>query len=109
MWRQCMLNVTLPSPESCSKSVASSVATGLKSIPGEDQASIVNYATHLASLASDDAEVGMRFRDARSMPNHTKMLKQLHPNVRYIKSDKNASRCWLVCEVLWAQLFLEQS
>ena len=76
VWRQCMLNATLPSPELCYESVASSVATALKSIPGEDQVSIVNHATHLALLAWNDAEVGMRFGDARSMPNHTKMLKQ---------------------------------
>ena len=75
MWRQCMLNATLPSAELCYKSVACSVTTALKSIPGEDQVSIVIHATHLASLAWDDAEVRMKFGKPRCMPNHMKMLK----------------------------------
>ena len=109
MWRQCMLNATLLPPELCYKSVASSVTTALKSVPDEDEVSIVNHATHLASLAWDDPEVGMKFGDPRCMPNHIKMLKRLHPNMRYAKIDKKTGTCCLVCEVLWAQLFLEQS
>ena len=49
--------MTLPSPELCYKWVASSVTTALKSIPGQDQGSIINHATHLASLAWDDGVV----------------------------------------------------
>ena len=75
VWRQCMLNGTLSSPELCYKSVAFSVAAALKCIPGEDQVSIVNHATHLVSMAWDDAEVGMKFGDPRCMLNHIKMLK----------------------------------
>ena len=42
------------------------------------------------------------------MPNHIRMLKRLHPNMRYVKIDKNTGTCRLVCEVLWAHFFLEQ-
>ena len=100
VWRQCMLSAILPSPETCYRSVASSVTTALKSIPGGDQVSIVNHATHLASLAWDDADVGMKFGDPHCMPNHIKMLKGLHPNMRYVKIDKFTGTCWLICEVL---------
>ena len=65
VWRRCMLRVTLLSPDFCYKTVASSVTTALSSIPGQDQVSIVNHATDLASLAWDDAALGMNFRDTR--------------------------------------------
>ena len=42
------------------------------------------------------------------MPNHIMMLKTLHPDMRFVKMDKNTGTCWLVCEVLCAQLFVEQ-
>ena len=87
--------------------MTSSVTTALKSIPGEDQVSIANHATHFALLAWDDAELGMKFGDPSCMPDHIKMLKRLHPNMRYKKVHENTGTCWLVCEVLRAQLFLE--
>ena len=88
--------------------MASSVTTALKSISAENQVSIIDHATQLASLAWDDAALGMKFGDPHCMPNHIKMLKRLHPDMRFVKIDKNAGTCWLVCEVLWAQLFIEQ-
>ena len=102
VWRQCILNATFPSPELCYKFVASSVTTALKSNPGENQVSIVDHATHLASLASDNAELGMNFGDPRCMPNHIGMLQE------FLKIDKSTGTCLPVCEVLWAQLFVEQ-
>ena len=74
MWRKCMLNATIPSPDVCYKTQASSVTTALRCIPGEDQVSIVDHATHPVSLAWDDAALGMKFGDPRCMPNHIKML-----------------------------------
>ena len=50
----------------------------------------------------------MKFGDPRCMPSYTKMLKRLHPNMRYVKIDKKTDTCWLVCEVLMAQPFLDQ-
>ena len=50
----------------------------------------------------------MQFRDPRCLPNHVKMLKQLHHNMPYVKIDKKTGTCWLVCELLWAQLFLSR-
>ena len=49
VWRQCILNAPLPSPEVCYTTVASGVSTALKSIPSENQVLIVDNATHLAS------------------------------------------------------------
>ena len=108
MWHQYMLNAILPSPDLCYKTVALSVTRALRSVLGEDQVSIVDHATHLASLAWDDTALGMNFGDPRCMLNHIKMLKKLHPGMRCVTIDKNTGTCWLVCEVLRAQRFLEQ-
>ena len=42
------------------------------------------------------------------MPNHSRTLKKLQLGMRFVQIKKNTGICWLVCEMLCAQLLVDQ-